>query len=374
MGRYKESYTLYSRVRRNGKKVWYYKTYTLDGKQTSGKSTGCESKAKARLYCDDLFKKGLLWGGSCTYFRDYANGFFDLDSPWMRDRMSCGTIDNPALSKSYITSLSLHLRRYILPFFSNYKLVDLKPSTTKLFRAELLEKGIAPEGETAKPLAPKTINNIVSTFKIISDAALADGLILIDPLRTIRPLKPNEKPRDSFVLSELKLLLKELKSSQSYSALLLCACTGMRISEVLAVRDETLHEKYIDVSDQFYRGEFCSLKTKESRKIPIASELYNKIYSDLDFPTYEKIRYDFLVAIKNSGLEDERKSRGLCIHSLRHFFNTYLLTENVPGHKVAGIMGHSSGIGTMQERYTNWKPEMFPEVYDAQAKLIREIC
>ncbi len=374
MARYRENYTLYYRLRTNGKKVWYYKTYTLDGKQTSGKSTGCESKAKARLYCDDLFKKGILWGGSCTFFRDFANNFFDPDSPWVRDRMSCGTADSPALSKSYIRSLNLHLRRYIMPFFGAYKLLDLKPSTTKLFRSELLDYGIAPEGEIAKPLAPKTINNIISTFKIITDAALADGLMMIDPMRTIRPLKPNEKPRDSFVVDELKPILEDLKGTQSYLPILLCACTGMRISEVLAIRDETLNENYIDVFDQFYMGEYCQLKTKEARKIPIPTELYAKVNNRLNFPTYEKVRYDLTVAIKNCKLEDERKERGLCIHSLRHFFNTYMRTHNVPDHKVSAVMGHSSGVGSMQERYTNWKPEMFPEVYEAQRKMIGEIC
>ncbi len=27
----------------------------------------------------------------------------------------------------------------------------------------------------------------------------------------------------------------------------------------------------------------------------------------------------------------------------------------------------------MQERYTNWRPEMFPEAYDAQKKLLNKL-
>ena len=122
MGRFKENYTLFYRLRKNGKKVWYYKTYILDGTRTCGKSTGCESKVKARLYCDELLTKGMLWGGSCKFFRDYAETFFDENSSWVRDRMSCGTVDNPALSKSYLHSLQQHLRLYILPFFQKNKI------------------------------------------------------------------------------------------------------------------------------------------------------------------------------------------------------------------------------------------------------------
>jgi len=70
-------------------------------------------------------------------------------------------------------------------------------------------------------------------------------------------------------------------------------------------------------------------------------------------------------------MEQARVKRGLCFHSWRHFFNTYLLAENVPPVKVAAVLGHSTGAGSMQERYTNWRPDMFPEVYAAQEKLVK---
>ena len=90
MGRYREHFTLYYRLRKNGAKIWYYRTYSPDGVRTCGKSTGLESKAKARAYCEELFKKGKLWGGSCKFFGDFAEGFFDDTSAWFRDRMACG--------------------------------------------------------------------------------------------------------------------------------------------------------------------------------------------------------------------------------------------------------------------------------------------
>ena len=45
MGRYREHFTLYARRRKNGEKIWYYKTYSPDGVRTCGKSTGLASKA-----------------------------------------------------------------------------------------------------------------------------------------------------------------------------------------------------------------------------------------------------------------------------------------------------------------------------------------
>jgi len=373
MGRYREHFTLYYRLRKNGAKIWYYRTYSPDGVRTCGKSTGLESKAKARAYCEELFKKGKLWGGSCKFFGDFAEGFFDDTSAWFRDRMSCGTVDCPAFSQSYIKTIRMHLKAYILPFFRDYKMEDLRPSLTKLFRVELLEKGFKTEKGAVRPLAPKTVNNIISTFRLITDAALADGIIMFDPLRTIKPLKGNERPRDMYDVAELKKIVEAVSCSRIYVPVLIAICTGMRASEILAVRAETLHENYIDVIDQLYNGQYVPLKTKESRKIPICTELHNLIkgkYPDLTLPQLGK---DFQKALAAAGLEAEKQKRGLCFHSFRHTFNTFLLAENVPPHKVAAVMGHSSGAGSMQERYTNWRAEMLGEVYAAQEKLLKQI-
>lgn len=370
MGRYREHFTLYSRRRKNGAKVWYYKTYSPDGVRTCGKSTGLESKAKARAYCEELFKKGKLWGGSCRLFGDFAEGFFDDESVWFRDRMACGTTDCPALSQTYIRTIRIHLSAHIMPFFAKYKLEDLRPSTVKLFRAELLNNGNAQGG---RMLAPKTINNILATLRLITDAALADGLMMFDPFRTIRPLKGSESPRDMFDINELKNLVSAVKGTLIYTPVLIGICTGMRASEVLAVRSETLQENYIDVIDQIYNGDYVPLKTKEARKVPICAMLRELIKDDLPNITYMQLLKNFNKAIVRAGLDVEKQKRGLCFHSFRHTFNTYLLAENVPSHKVAAVIGHSTGAGSMQERYTNWRAEMMPEVYVAQEKLLRAI-
>ncbi len=275
------------------------------------------------------------------------------------------------LNITTIHYLRLHLHRYILPFFENYKLCELKPSLTKLFRITLLEEGIAPIGEKRKPLSAKTVNNIVGTFKIITDSFLADDIITTNPLKGIRSLKRKENPRDAFDVHEIKNILKSLKNTPAYVPAIVCATTGMRISEVLAIRGETINKDFLEVKDQFYRGCFQPIKTKEARKIPICKDLHALLEKGLNFVTYENTSYYFNKGIKEAGLLDEKKKRGLCIHSLRHFFNTYLLSKNVSPLKVKAVMGHSSGLGSMQERYTNWKPEMFPEVYEAQKRLLK---
>ncbi len=370
MSNYRQNYTLY--YRKQAKKgYWYYQTYSSEGR-TTGKSTGKTSKAAARLYCDELLKQGKLYTGNNVFFKDYATGFFNKDSAWISDRMEGSLPGRPAISKSYIDSLNTCLNRYIIPFFGKYKLKDLKPSLTKKFRSKLLSTGIAPKGKTAKPLSSKTVNNALATFRIICDVALADGDIPIDPLKTIKLLPKNAHTRDAFKIEEVKTLLMELKDSVAFTPILTAACTGLRIAEVLAIREGKIHDTWLDITDQYYHNELRPLKTKFSRKIPTCESLHKIVLGDFS-ATYEKIHYDFNKAVDTVLSHDIRIKRGLCIHSLRHFFNTYLLAENVPPVKVAAVLGHSTGIGSMQERYTNWRPEMFPEVYAAQEKLLKQL-
>ena len=360
------TYTLYRHL--NHSPYWYYLTYSPDDIRTCGHSTGCTSKTAARNYCDDLLKRGLLYTGINQTFEQYAGHWFDDNSPWIIDRMACGTPEHPALSESYVIRLKSDLHNYLLPYFGEMKLQRIKPSDVKHFRTWMLEKG----------LAHKTVNSAVSTFRIITDTALADNVIAFDPLRGIRPFMEGSSERDAFTLKEAqKIFGTEWKAEETRLVNLTAALTGMRISEILGIRKENLHKTYINLKDQFHFGKLSPLKTKEARKIPIPPELYNLLLplcskgfefheNDPQRP-YIHLRY----VLRDIGLEDERKKRNLCFHSWRHFFNTFLLSENVPPVKVAAVLGHSTGTGSMQERYTNWSPDMFPEVYAAQGKLIK---
>jgi integrase len=66
----------------------------------------------------------------------------------------------------------------------------------------------------------------------------------------------------------------------------------------------------------------------------------------------------------------KKNERNLSFHSWRHFFNTYLFSENVSPEKTNSIIGHSSGAGTMADAYLHFTPEHYREVYTAQEKLL----
>ena len=164
---------------------------------------------------------------------------------------------------------------------------------------------------------------------------------------------------------------------------LLDIITGMRISEVVALHRDNIYENYVDVchsySRQFGLG---TTKTNENRFVPIPTVLaktlqlrdgflfvnhegknigkplnINSFYTNLT-ENYTRCGIDF-------------KKRGLTVHTNRDFYNTYLLSENVPEAKIRAVIGHKDS--SMTNLYTYWKPDMFSEVYTAQEKLYRMI-
>lgn len=190
-----------------------------------------------------------------------------------------------------------------------------------------------------------------------------------------------EDPTNFYVTSKSEIVYFE-KECDLLQRVTSAAVTGMRESEVLGIRRETLNEKFIDCDKQFLRGKLSPLKTKDARKIPICKELYDLLDKHTGKHKYTFDRGDGIPLGVNAIVEkfdkvvrahfpSERDEKGLVFHSLRHFYNTYLQAENVPVNKVDAIIGHSSGKGSMTANYTHWSPEMFPEVYLAHEKLVK---
>lgn len=71
MSREKQPFTLYLRKTKNGKGIWYYRTYDEFGRRTTGKSTGKTSKTQANIYCMQLFKENALIPNPSMKLKNY---------------------------------------------------------------------------------------------------------------------------------------------------------------------------------------------------------------------------------------------------------------------------------------------------------------
>ena len=365
---------VYKRTLPSGNKIYYYQTYKPDGTLTSGKSTGCKTKSAAIHYCETLLMQGRIWTGSNIPFSSYAEHFFDFDSIWVQDKIASGTPEHPALSPLYLKKLQSNVRLHLLPYFNKRKFSTIKPTDIKEYRLYLLRE---------KNLSFKSVNDVISTLKIIVDVALTDDVLIASPLRGIKPLMKNASVRSAFTLEDAKKILCEYKWVNQSQRLFnfVAACTGMRLSEINSLRKENVKPTYIDLRDQYLRGELRPLKTKEARKIPICPELYAVLQKRINQSNDGYVFYDVgatkasnnLHKILVGNMPERNEERGYCFHSWRHFYNTYLLSNNISPVKVAAVLGHSTGVSSVQERYTNFTEADYKEIYDVQSVLFNEL-
>lgn len=346
MGRYKENYTLFKRG-----KYWYYRTYDANGIRTTAKTTGKTSKNAARDYCESLYLAGTLISNSLT-FGEYAEHFLDDNSPYVKDRVT-------PLSFNTLKAYRNVLNNHLIPDLKTKKIVDINYTFLKKYRMNLIEN-----------YKPSSVQGMLSVFYIIMQTARRDGLITSNPFDILEPMQAPKNTRDAFSRSEVKQLYNEINVDFK-KVILMCALTGMRITECISVRESDIVQgngfKFIHLTKQLQRHGWTDLKTKEKRDIPIIDELIPYIWNNDFFPGTE-----FYASLKNVASRfPEYKERMLSTHSLRHFFITNSKSCGINAGKVEKIAGHS--LHGMQEVYTNFKAEDLTDILKWQKDLFLEL-
>lgn len=362
MGRYRLNFSLYRRKVSKGTFVYYYRTYKPDGSRTSGISTGCTSKAKAINYCQNLFKEGKLYRGESVTFGCFAEGMFEENSEWYKLKNQ-----NNRLTKTYLTNLKSMMNTKIMPYFKDIKLNKINLDTLLKYQKFLEEE---------LHLKQNSVNTIIGLLKNILKFALYKNLISSNPF-TMYKMKRVDAKKDAFTLEELIAICNsEWENVSARNLIITSALTGMRFSEILGLHKSDFKDGYIYLEKQFILGEYRELKNKTPRIIPICDELKNLICStsdsDIIFPK-AKPYYEKIFKPKFNEYIKDISERGITFHSLRHFFNTYLLSNDIPEIKVAMIMGHKSGLSQVQMRYTNFKKNDYKEISKIQKNLFNKI-
>lgn len=351
------------------RKSIYYCQYRLsNGSLSNPFSTGCTSKTEAFLFVQNLIDEGKIRCGTDSLFFNYAAGFYANNSTWVLDKKSLGTENHPAIGDIQLRKYQSFTYNYFLKYMPNKLISSYIPTDIKEFRQELLDK---------ENLSRKTINDIMSCLRIMFNAALDDGLIARNPFRGIKPLLTEPNPRDAFTLEEIKEITDYFRPNKNIRTfIIVAACTGMRLAEINSLRKSNIKENYIDLKDQYRAGKLLPLKTREARKIPICSELSKLLITSIsdgkefvfDSLSDNRASTSLREMLKKS-MPEKRKEHGYCFHSLRHFANTFYLSKEISPIKVACVMGHSTGVSSMQERYTNFTEKDFSEFYKIQSDL-----
>ena len=378
--RYREPFTIFPRKMKSGLVVWYYQTYDNKNRRTTARSTGQTKKGAARAYCNKLYKDDALIpsSGVNLFFEKYAEGWWTWDKcEYVKYRVS-----RRNLSKNYIYSGHTNLKLHIEPFFAKMRLGTITNYDIEKWLLTFAAKG----------LSNLTANINLAFLRIMLTDAVRRGLLEINPADKVAPLKKDSQVRDILSPDEVSRIFDydtiEIvwKGKIYYLANLLSACTGLRVSEILAVRGEVMFDGYINVADQYHRVHGLQpTKTHDSRQVPIPPELQKELeilriasggkylfsVSGGEKPVcIQSLNNSLKLAMTAIGISlEEQKRRNICFHGWRHFFNTTMRTNNISDGKLQKLTGHRSQ--KMTDHYTHFKIDDFQDVKKVQAKILQ---
>ena len=373
-------FTVFSRVVPSGKKVVYYYAYDGDGKRRGPWTTGHTSKTAARNYCNKLISKGKLIPGLgyVPVFAEYAKGWWEWETcEYLKDRRKHRNLTMPYAHKAKLSTIN-----HLLPFFGKMKLDAITTEIIMKWSDHMIGKGFK----------HNTINSGIGYIKVMLKWAARKKLLASNPSFELEALVDDRRPLKIITQDEFKaLFLKDWRHAWNGDRLAflgnkLAALTGMRSGEVLALRGEYVFESHIFVCAQFDRYGYRPTKTKASRSIPLASQMFEELRELMAVngngylfskdggatPVYDKLFYSsFMQALGNIGMsKDDIKSRGLCFHSWRHFANTEMQKAGMSVRKVQAVTGHRSD--RMTQHYSHFNPLEFTEVPKIQESLLQD--
>jgi integrase len=247
-----------------------------------------------------------------------------------------------------------HLKNHLLPYFGPKRLDQITISDIDQFISEKL---------TVQRLAPKTVKNIICTFRRLMKTAIEYGHIKTLP--TIRSVKVPRKKPDYLKPDEVARLIR-CAEPEWLAMIVTAAHTGMRLGELIALRwqDVDLENRQIIVSQNSYRGQLDSPKSNKWRTIQL-SELVCVVLKNHQHNKSERVfcREDgepitetrSLAAIKRNC----RERAGLDKHGwhlLRHSCCSLLAVAGVVQLTIKKNMGHASI--TTSDKYMHWADEI----------------
>ncbi|MDN5054313.1 tyrosine-type recombinase/integrase [Aliarcobacter butzleri] len=258
-------------------------------------------------------------------------------------------------SNNVVRSIKSHYQTHILPFFKFYDIENLsKNDILKFTNALKSTNGI----RTKKPLAPKTINNILNILKAITKYALKNDLIKNDFTKYIN-LSDVDNARERFLTKEeIETLYNETKEDETvYLFFKLALNTGGRLATLL-----NIHKKDIDFTHNLLT--LKDFKNNSTYKAFLTDELkyllelrtQNLFLNDKIFTSNpEKRLRAILDNLFNNGIDTHDRKNKVVIHTLRHTFASHLAINGTPIFTIQKLMNHKDIRMTL--RYAKLSPD-----------------
>lgn len=309
----------------------------------NGSKKDAEKRLSELLHQQDT---GALMQPDKTTMTDYLNR-------WLSDYA------RPNLSPRTIEGYEHILQRYFIPALGNIALSQLKPEHLQQYYSKMLGNG----------LSAQTVRHHHTVLHKALQTAVEWVIIIRNVADAVTPPRAQSPEMQIWNESEISQFLESVKPTQYYALFYTALFTGMRRSELLALRwqdiDFILGQIYVNRSLHVLKGGrviFKSPKTAKGRRtvaLPPSAFLVLNEYretkeaesllldkpitdADLVFSTLGKpllpntVTHAWIKLVRRSGLKVIR------FHDARHSHASLMLRQNIHPKVVQERLGHST--------------------------------
>lgn len=355
-------------IQRKRKKDGTYSYYVVTkiGNKLVWKWAGNTKRAAKKVLAEKEYEMlhGIILDSENIKFKQLYGMFIDY----------CHESD---LKPRTINFYEAYIENYLLPYFGDYKVGDIRVLHCRMFLKHLIDNDV---------ISNQTKNHCLRVLKNILNRAVEWEIIIRNPAKNIRLLKVDGLEITVLTPEQIFSLI-DCCHKEPYKTFIATACfTGMRAGELLGLqfKDIDLNKNVIHVRRQYnYSYGYQTTKNNEIRDIPIPIVLNNLLqqyiqnyrFSVLDdspvFAIREEtpiLRYEkpFKKTLMEAGLPDIR------FHDLRHTYCSLMRSKGASSIEVQKIIGHKTQI--MTDHYTHVYPEsikkvaeLLDEVFDSNA-------
>ncbi len=264
----------------------------------------------------------------------------------------------------------LQLAKHVLPFFGRLPLKAINAGHVEKF----IEQRRRPTEPGERPPSPAEVNAERALVSGVMNAAFRRGLIDVNPVARVRPLR-EDNARDRWLTpTELDAILDRAERWVRPFALM-GVHTGLRLSEICNLRwsdvdlergffrvgheSKCLKPRYVPINS-VARAVLKGQSPRFGPKGPVPQVFVNPRRKHAYRP--KSVSHDFKKAVRRLAKEWQRKGRPaeaesldrVTFHTTRHTFASWLIQRGVPPAEIQQYLGHSTD--TMTRRYAHLAP------------------
>lgn len=302
------------------------------------------------------------------FFSEWVRNFWSFDvSPYVKRK----SIEGKPPTRSHCSNQLRTFNNHCAPLIDDSLTLDsFTVGKMEEIKVQMFDRG----------LSNATINKAINCIRKPLSEAYRMGYIRDNIANRLENVQEDNEEKGILSEVEENALLKHLKDTTQqdtyerwkYLFVALSHYTGMRLGEIQALTPSTFEvvddETTIITVSRAWSDEDKIKGTKNGKAryttapTPLCREIleYSNwnpeglIFASLVKPSVPinktTIGEVFREAIHAIGIdEEERKQRNITFHSLRHYFNTYLVNSGLDREEVRRVTGHSSD--SMTERY-----------------------